>query len=57
MGATETELALVVDINDQTANEYTLNNLATGAYYFSITAYDTDGNESGYSNVILKSML
>ncbi|MCU7851767.1 MAG: hypothetical protein KZQ80_06085 [Candidatus Thiodiazotropha sp. (ex Monitilora ramsayi)] len=57
MGATEAELAPVMDINDHTVNEYTLTNLATGTYYFCITVYDTDGNESSYSNIILKSML
>ncbi|MCU7796803.1 MAG: putative Ig domain-containing protein [Candidatus Thiodiazotropha sp. (ex Myrtea spinifera)] len=57
MGATEVELAPVMDINDHTVNEYTLTDLATGTYYFCITVYDIDGNESSYSNIILKSML
>ena len=34
---------------------YTVTNLLdTQAYYFAVTAYDTIGNESGYSNEVLK---
>jgi hypothetical protein len=29
-------------------------NLAPGAYYFALKAFDTDGNESAYSNEVLK---
>jgi fibronectin type III domain protein len=31
---------------------YTINGLAPGTYYFATTAYDTSGNESGYSNEV-----
>ena len=35
---------------------YTVNNLMTGeTYYFAVTAYDTSGNESSYSNEVSKS--
>lgn len=35
--------------------EQTLNNLTEGqTYYFAVTAYDTSGNESGYSNEVSK---
>ncbi|MBI5665475.1 MAG: choice-of-anchor D domain-containing protein [Nitrospirae bacterium] len=34
---------------------YQVNNLSTGVtYYFTTTAYDTSGNESGYSNEVIK---
>ncbi len=29
---------------------YTIRNLTSGTYYFAVTAYDADGNESDYSN-------
>jgi hypothetical protein len=31
---------------------YTVNDLAPGTWYSAITAYDTSGNESSYSNVV-----
>jgi hypothetical protein len=57
MGDSETALAPVMDINDQTLNQYTVTNLTNGTHYFSVTAYDTDGNESAYSNIVMKSTL
>ena len=43
-----------VDVGNLTS--YTLNSLTDGAtYYFAITAYDTLGNESSYSNELSKS--
>ena len=36
---------------------YTVDNLTSGlTYYFAITAYDTSGNESGYSNEVSKTI-
>jgi len=37
-----------VDIGNSTS--YTVTNLSPGSYYFAVTAYDTTGLESGYSN-------
>jgi hypothetical protein len=45
---------LLVDLNDDSLTEYTPDALPSGNYYFAVTAYDSDGNESGYSNVINK---
>jgi len=43
-----------IDVGDVLT--YQVNNLSTGVtYYFTTTAYDTSGNESGYSNEISKS--
>jgi fibronectin type 3 domain-containing protein len=39
-----------IDVGDQTS--YTIANLADGTYYFSVTAYDSAGNESIYSNEV-----
>ena len=33
---------------------YTIANLAAGSYYFAVTAYDASGNESTYSNEVVK---
>lgn len=42
-----------IDVGDVLT--YQVNNLSTGVtYYFTTTAYDTSGNESGYSNEISK---
>lgn len=35
---------------------YTVNNLVNGTYYFTITAYDACGNESGFSNEVTKTV-
>ncbi len=35
---------------------YTVNNLTSGTYYFAVTAYDTSGYESGYSNQVSKTI-
>jgi hypothetical protein len=36
---------------------YSINNLAQGTYYFTVTAYDTTGLESGYSNEVAKTIM
>lgn len=41
-----------IDVGNITS--YTLNNLSTGTYYIAVTAYDTAGIESGYSNEVNK---
>ena len=35
---------------------YTVTGLSNGTYYFSVTAYDTSGNESGFSNEVSKAI-
>ncbi len=45
----------VIDIGNQT--RYALNNLPAGTYYFVVTAYDTHGAESGFSNEVSKTIL
>jgi hypothetical protein len=57
MGDTQTTLLPVMDVNDSSVTQFTLTDITTGTYYFSVTAYDTDGNESGLSNIVSKSTL
>ena len=53
-GTSEDDLSMLVDLNDDTITEYSVDNLPSGSYYFAITAYDLDGMESGLSNVVNK---
>ena len=42
-------------INVGRVESYTLNGLASGTrYYFAVTAFDTSGNESAFSNEVFK---
>ena len=41
------------DINDANATNFALT-LPSGSYYVAMTALDVDGNESAYSNEVLK---
>jgi hypothetical protein len=53
-GTSANDLSMLVDLNDSTITNYSLNDLPAGTYFFSVTAYDLDGLESGLSNVISK---
>lgn len=53
-GTTSENLAMMVDLDDDSITEYTITNLPSGTYYFAVTAYDADGMESGFSNLINK---
>jgi len=44
-----------VSINSPTTTQWEATN-APGTYYFALTAFDTDGNESAYSNEVLKTI-
>ncbi|HEY9199219.1 MAG TPA: putative Ig domain-containing protein, partial [Gammaproteobacteria bacterium] len=41
-----------VSVNDPTATTYTLQDMAPATYYFTVTAIDADGQESGYSSAV-----
>ena len=45
-----------IPINGTARSDYSLT-LSSGDYYFAMTAIDADGNESGYSNEVLKTVL
>ena len=48
---TDPDALQVVDIKDPDATSHTLT-LLSGTWYFTMTAYDSAGNESRFSNVI-----
>ncbi len=51
VGTTSEAYTNSIDVADVT--DYTIQNLTVGTtYYFVATAYDTSGNESGYSNEV-----
>ncbi len=52
LGQTADSLAMKVDLNDGTADSYTIPNLPVGTYFVALTAYDRDGAHSGYSNTL-----
>ena len=53
MGDSESSMVPITDISDQTLTQYTVNGLSAGSYYFAVSAFDTQGNESGKSQIIL----
>ena len=53
-GTTAGDLNVLVDLNDDSVTEYTVDTLPSGNYYFAVTAYDTEGAESDLSNLINK---
>jgi hypothetical protein len=57
MGTTTDNLQQVLDLADSTISDYVIDNLDNGDYYFAVTAYDTDGNESNLSNIAQKSTM
>ena len=57
MGDSASNLTPVLDINDSSVTQYTLDGLAVGTHYFSVTTYDVNGMESSYSNIVSKSAL
>ncbi|MBI5193534.1 MAG: fibronectin type III domain-containing protein [Nitrospirae bacterium] len=44
----------MVEIANLQTIEYTIENLTPATYYFAVTAYDTAGNKSDYSNEVSK---
>jgi hypothetical protein len=52
LGETADNLAMKVDLNDGSAISYTLNDLPVGTYFVALTAYDTSGVYSGFSNTV-----
>ena len=55
-GDTSRTYAQVVEVGNPAATSHTLT-LASGDYYVAMTAVDVDGNESAYSNEVVKTRL
>jgi fibronectin type 3 domain-containing protein len=53
MGTSSNNLTPLVDLINDNTNQYQVGNLEAGSYYFAITAYDQNGNESGLSEILL----
>lgn len=52
-GTSASDLSTVVTVNNPGVASYVIDNLATGTYYFSVTAFDADG-ESNFSDTASK---
>ena len=55
-GTVEGEYPYRIDVTDGTAVEVVINELPNGTYYFVVTTYDTEGRESEYSTVVVKTI-
>ena len=44
----------IININDAYITSTTITGLPSGTYYFAVTAHDTDGQESAFSNIAAK---
>ena len=56
-GTTSTALNQTVQVTNAGLASYVVSNLSSGTWYFGVTAYTTDGTESGMSNVAAKQVL
>lgn len=56
LGSASSSYYSVIDVGNNTT--FTVDNLSQGAtYFFSVTAYDTQGNESDFSNEVYKAVV
>jgi hypothetical protein len=55
-GSSPDQLILLIDLIDSTT-DYSISNLSPGIYYFAVTAYDVDGLESGFSEIVAKEII
>jgi hypothetical protein len=51
-GTKSTDLTYVVNVDNPGSTSFTVNNLATGTWYFAIKSYDTANAESNLSAVV-----
>lgn len=56
MGASPDDLKLYAEISDAYTTKHVINNVESGVYYFSITAFSSDNLESEKSNVVSKTI-
>lgn len=55
-GPSEDQLALIANIDDASATQYTVDSLTAGTHYFAVTSYDIHGSESALSNIGTKTL-
>ena len=55
-GTDKDNMVAIVDLNDSSTTSYTISGLGPGTYYFAVTAYDYDGLESSYSEIVSKQL-
>ena len=53
-GTASGNYGIIIDVGN--VFTYTVTGLSNGTYYFVVTAYDTSGNESGFSNEVSKTI-
>ena len=53
-GNTPDDMTQHVDLKDGLATDYLITDLTQGGYYFGVTAYDVDGLESSFSEIVYK---
>lgn len=55
-GTSHASYTHAVDVGGRNSLTHTLQSLPAGTYYFSVTAYDTNGNESSYSTEVSRTI-
>lgn len=55
-GTSDTSLTLIIDVADASATTYVVGGLASGTYYFAVSAYNSLGIEGAWSNVASKTL-
>ena len=55
-GTTEGNYTHRIDVTDSTVEGVVVRDLPAGTNYFVVTTYDTDGRESAYSGVVIKTI-
>ena len=55
-GTTQSNLALVEDLQQPGLSSYMINGLSAGQWFFAVTVYDSVGIESSFSNVASKTV-
>jgi hypothetical protein len=57
MGTSTENLEMLVDLGQDLTTSYVVTGLDAGIYYFTVTTYDIEGNESPFSNIAEKQVL
>ena len=55
-GTSVSNMKLLVELNDHSITEYRVNGLVPGTYYYSVSAYNLEGVEGEFSDVVSKTI-